>query len=69
MASQNYGIARRSADGPVERRSPPGCNANHGAEITPDIDKARRELGYVPLIDMEEGMRELEKRRSELGAD
>jgi nucleoside-diphosphate-sugar epimerase len=36
--------------------------ATMAVEVTLDIGKARRELGYVPVVSMEAGMRELEAR-------
>jgi nucleoside-diphosphate-sugar epimerase len=36
--------------------------ATMAVEVTLDIGKARRELGYAPVIGLDEGMRELEKR-------
>jgi len=42
--------------------------ATMAVEVTLDTGKARRELGYIPPMGMDEGMRELEQRRSELGA-
>ena len=43
--------------------------AASAVEVTLDIGKARRELGYAPIVSIADGLAELSGGRTELGLD